>query len=123
MDHVTTSLQRDAGLRMTDETGVRFGLASGTLVLALLVAGALPLDLVETALVALAAAVAASATLPWAFGFALGGEAWAFYTGFFEHREGLLTFAGHDLLNLLGFVALTALLAGLVRAQSRHERG
>jgi hypothetical protein len=101
---------------MADEPGVRFGLASGAIVLVLLVASALPLDLGETAFVALVAAAAAGATLPWAFVLVLGTEAWAFFTGFFEHQYGVLTLTSHDLLTLAGFVAATVVLARVLRA-------
>ena len=108
---------------MTDEPGVRFGLASGGIVLALLVAAPLPLDLSETAVVALVAAAVASATLPWAFGIALGVEAWAFFTGFFENQYGVLTLTSHDLLNLTGFVAVTVVLAHLLRVRFATAQG
>ena len=100
---------------MSDEAGVRFGLASGTIVLALLVASALPLDLGETAVIAVVTAAVASATLPWAFAVALGTEAWAFFTGFFEHQYGVLTFGDRDLLTLGGFVVVTLVVAHLLR--------
>lgn len=101
---------------MVDQPGVRFGLATGAVVLALLVAAALPLDLGETAFTALITAAVASATLPPLFAVALGLEAWAFFTGFFENGYGVLTLAPHDLLDLLGFVSVTVVLAHLLRA-------
>jgi hypothetical protein len=100
---------------MVDGAGIRFGLANGALVLTLLMAGALPLDLAETACVALVAAAVAAATMRWYVALALGVEAWAFFTGFFENRYGVLTFAPHDLVNLGGFVVATAVLAHLLR--------
>lgn len=100
---------------MVDQCGVRFGLASGALVLALFVAAALPLDLGEVAFIALLAAAIASVTLPPLFAFVLGLEAWAYFTGFFENQYGVLTLTSHDLLNLAGFVAVTVVLAHLVR--------
>jgi hypothetical protein len=100
---------------MVDEPGVRFGLASGALVLALLLAAALPLDLSETALIALLSAAALSTALPHQLTVVLGLEAWAYFTGFFENQYGALTFATHDLLNLAGFVAITVVLARLLR--------
>jgi len=112
---VTTSLNGSPGPRMSNEAGVRIGLASGALVVALVVAAALPLNLGETAFVALVVAGAASATLPVVFGLLMGLEAWAFFTGFFENRYGVLTLASPDLLRLIGFVALTVVLARLVR--------
>jgi hypothetical protein len=100
---------------MVDEPGVRFGLASGALVLAFLVAAALRLDLGETAFIALLTTAAAGATLPHVFSVVLALEAWACFTGFFENRYGVLTLASHDLLNLSGFVAGTVVLAHLLR--------
>jgi hypothetical protein len=101
---------------MVDEAGVRFGLASGALVLALLVAAVLPLDLGETAFVALLCASAASALLPLLFAVVLGLEAWAFFTGFFVNQSGVLTLTSNDLVHLAGFVAITVVLAQLLRA-------
>jgi hypothetical protein len=103
---------------MVDQPGVRFGLASGALVLALFVAAALPLDLGETASIALLTAAIVSATLPRLLAVALGLEAWAYFTGFFENRYGVLTLSSRDLLNLAGFVAVTVVLAHLLRAPS-----
>ena len=102
---------------MVDEPGVRFGLANGALVLVLLVAAALPLDLQETAFAALVTAALAAATMRWHFGVVLGLEAWAFFTGFFENRYGVLTLAPHDLVRLTGFVLVTVTLAYLVRSR------
>ena len=102
---------------MVDAAGVRFGLANGALVLALTVAAALPLDLAETACVALLTAAVAAATMRWYVALALGVEAWAFFTGFFENRYGVLTLAPHDLVNLGGFVVATAFLAHLLRSR------
>jgi len=107
---------------MSDEAGVRFGLASGALVLALLVAAAMPLDLPETAFVALLAAGATSAALPALLGVVMGLEAWAIFTGFFEHQYGVLTLTSPDLLRLAGFVVATVLLARLVRVPFEASR-
>jgi hypothetical protein len=100
---------------MTDATGVRFGLATSALVLSLLVAGALPLDHLETAVVALVVTGAASAVLPRPLAVVMGVVSWAFFTGFFENQYGVLTFARTDLLNLAVFVAATVVLASVVR--------
>jgi len=107
---------------MVDEAGVRFGLANGALVLALVVAAALPLDLTETACVALLTAAVAAATMRWYVAAALGVEAWAFFTGFFENRYGVLTLAPHDLLDLAVFVAVTVLVAHLLRSRLTPPR-
>ncbi|MGY2876797.1 hypothetical protein ACVW00_003987 [Marmoricola sp. URHA0025 HA25] len=103
--------------RMVDELGVRFGLANGALVLVLLLAAALPLDLGETAFIALITAALAAATMRWHLGMVLGLEAWAFFTGFFENRYGVLTLARHDLFSLTGFVLLTVALAHPIRSR------
>jgi len=97
---------------MSAEPGVRFGLANAALVLALLVAAALPLDRSETAAVAVVTAAAVSASLPRRFALV----SWAWFTGFFENKYGVLTLAPSDLLNLAGFVATTVVLAGLAQA-------
>ena len=108
---------------MLDQTGVRFGLATGALVIALVIVAGLPLDLGETATVALVAAAGAAATLPWTLAIALGTEAWAFWTGFFENRYGVLTLGGHDLLRLAGFALGTVVLAQLFRTSHRIATG
>jgi hypothetical protein len=108
---------------MTDEPGVRFGLANGALVLALLAASALPLDRSETAGVALITAGVVSAALPSRFALAMGFVSWAWFTGFFENRYGVLTLAPSDLLSLGGFVATTVLLARLVQVPLAAARG
>jgi hypothetical protein len=108
---------------MVDEPGVRFGLASGAIVLALLIAGALPLDRAETAGVALLAAAFASASLPWLLVVGLSVEAWAFFTGFFENRYGTLTLAPHDLMTLVGFVGATVVLTHVLRARPTAAPG
>jgi len=108
---------------MVDQTGVRFGLANGALVITLLIAAALPLDRAETAFIALLTAALAAATLRWHFAVVLGLEAWAFFTGFFENRYGVLTLAPHDLLNLTGFVVTTFLLAHLLRPRVLLDSG
>jgi hypothetical protein len=104
---------------MLDQTGVRFGLASGALVLTLVLVAGLPLDSGETAAAALVAASAVSAALPWSVALAVGAEAWAFFTGFFENRYGVLTLAEHDLLHLAGFAVGTVVLAHLFRMLHR----
>ena len=102
---------------MVDEQGIRFGLANGVMVLVLLVAAALPLDLHETAFVVLITAALGAATVRWHVGAVLGLEAWAFFTGFFENRYGVLTLARHDVLSLVGFVLMTVALAHVLRSR------
>jgi hypothetical protein len=101
---------------MVDQVGVRFGLANGALVLTLLIAAALPLDLAETAAVALLAAGAVSASLPHRLALVMGCVSWAWFTGFFENRYGVLTLSPHDLLDLAGFLVAAVVLGHLLRA-------
>jgi hypothetical protein len=108
---------------MVEQTGVRFGLATGALVLTLEIVAALPLGPGDTATVALLAAAGAAATLPRTLMIALGAETWAFWTGFFENRYGVLTLTDHDVLRLAGFVAGTVLLAHLFRAPFQVATG
>jgi hypothetical protein len=91
--------------RVTDEPGVRFGIAEAAPVAALLVAAALRLDAGLTLGLVAVTTVAAAGTLlgpGWSAG--LGLSAWAMFTGFAEHSMGTLTFAGGDLLRLAGLV-------------------
>jgi len=108
---------------MVDEPGVRFGLANCALVLALLIAAALPLDSPETAVVALLTATVTSVSLPWLLATGLSVEAWAFFTGFFENRYGALTFSPHDLVTLVGFVAVTVVLTQVLRTIAATTSG
>lgn len=108
---------------MADETGVRFGIATGVLVLALVVAGLTGLDATGTALAVILAAGIAAGLLPVPAGASLGVIAWAFFTGFDVHSYGQLTFTGPDLLRLAVFAAATVLLAAAVRGRREAGRG
>ena len=108
---------------MLDESGVRFGLASGALVLAMLVAAALPLGLGDSAAVALVATAAVSAALPVGYAAGLAVEAWAYFTGFFINQGGELTLGPHDVRNLAGFVLGTVVLAQIWKGSSSPALG
>jgi hypothetical protein len=112
---VTTSTKIPTHPRMVDQAGVRFGLASGALVLTLMAVAALPLDLGGTAFVALLTTALLSTALSPGAAVGLGVQAWAYYTGFFENQYGALTVTSHDLLDLVGFVIGTLALAHLFR--------
>lgn len=90
---------------------MRFGLASGALVLWLLVASATGLagDTTEyfTAVVAGLACIG----LPFAATASVGVVAWAFVTGFVSNRYGQLTVAHDDLVRLLTYVLATVAIA------------
>ncbi len=107
--------------RMTEEAGVRFGIAVGTLVLAYLLTGLTDLGRIDTALAAIIVGGIAAAALSPLVAPLLGLVSWAFYTGFVEHDFGQLSFAGADLARLLAFVALTAVIAHGVRQAVRPE--
>lgn len=100
---------------MMDQTGVRFGLASGALVLTLMVVAALSFGPGETALIALLMTALLSTALPLGYAVGLGVQTWAYFTGFFENRYGVLTLTSRDLLHLVGFVVGALVLAHLFR--------
>jgi len=93
---------------MTDEAGMRYGLAHAGLVLAALVAAACglppPASFVLLALTALLGG--RGLTIGWRVAIAVAS--WAIWTGFFEHTLGLLTFSGHDLLRLATLTTVAA---------------
>lgn len=120
---MSTSAPHPPAPRIADETGVRFGIATATIVVSLLLAGAFALAPGESALVDLLAASVAATAVSWTLAIALGTEAWAFFTGFVENRYGVLTLADHDLLRLAGFVVGTVVLAHLFRAPFRIAAG
>jgi len=96
---------------LRDEPGVRFGVASGALVLAFSVCASAGLSAGQTELVALCVGGLASAGLPMAMTTGIGVAAWALFTGFVEHDYGELTFAREDLTRLAVFTATTLALA------------
>lgn len=104
--------------QMIDQPGIRFGIANGALVTALLVAGVAGLDHVETGLICLAVTGLASAGVSTLAGAAMGVVSWAMFTGFVENRYGQLTFAAGDLERLAVF--LVGVLAFAAFAQHAH---
>jgi hypothetical protein len=99
---------------MVAEPGVRYGLANGAVVLALLGAGAARLRPDETAWVAVLVAGAASVGLPLLMTTSMGLTAWAFVTGFVVNRYGELTLARPDLFRLVVFAVSTLAVAGVL---------
>jgi len=111
MRHVTTQIRS----HLTDEPGVRFGIANGLVIAALLAAATARLSTTATELVAVVAAGLASVGLPVLMTTWLGVIAWAMFTGFVENSYGQLTFEGGDLRRLAAFAAATLALAALTR--------
>ena len=112
--------------RLVDDTGIRFGIGTALVVLTLLVAGLVGLGRPETAAVVVLVAGLASGRLPLGVAAALGGIAWAFFTGFFENTFGQLTFAEGDLVRLGAFALATvavALVAGALSTGGAVARG
>lgn len=93
---------------MTDEPGLRYGLAHAGLVLAALVAAACgfprPASFVVLAVTALLGG--RGLTIGWRVAIAVAS--WAIWTGFFEHTLGVLTFSGQDLLRLAALTTVAA---------------
>jgi hypothetical protein len=108
---------------MVDEPGVRFGLASGALALTMLVVSALPLGLGGSATVALIATAALGTTMPRIYAAGLAVQTWAYFTGFFLHQYGVLTFSALDVRNLFGFVIGTVVLGLVFKAPTMAETG
>jgi hypothetical protein len=100
---------------VTDEPGVRFGIANTLLVVALLAAAAARLDKAETELIAVIAGGLASVGLSLLMTAWVGVIAWALFTGFVENSYGQLTFEGGDLKRLAGFAVATMALAFFTR--------
>ena len=96
---------------MTAEPGVRFGIANGLLVVALIAAWAARLGPDQTAWVAVLAAGLLGTGLSRPMTAWLGLIAWAWFTGFVENRFGELTFAGADVQRLVAFTVATLALS------------
>jgi hypothetical protein len=117
--HAATTRHRSP--RWVDEGGIRFGIAEACLVGTALVAGAARLPSpVAFVLLTLVAVVGA-----WHLGpvsaAALGVSAWAFWTGFLDHRMGQLTTGGLDLDRLL-LVVVLALGTAVLHRVFHHVR-
>jgi hypothetical protein len=108
---------------MLAEPGVRFGLATGAIVLALLAGSVGRLDATTQIAVAVVVASLSGAGLSAWRNLALGAVAWAFVTGFVENRYGQLTVAPQDLLRLVAFALLVPALAMAVHRAAVTPRG
>lgn len=97
---------------MTDQVGVRFGIAAGLLfaLTGLLVVGGLPGAYGVGLLLAATTLLAAAMDVPHAL--LLGLSGWAFATGFAVNTLGVLTLGPLDLLRLTLFVAAAAAACG-----------
>jgi hypothetical protein len=100
---------------MRDESGVRFGLANGVLVVAFFVCAATGISGGRTELIAIGVAGLATVGLPRVMSLCVGVVAWALFTGFVENRYGQLTFADGDIGRLVLFALATLALATLAR--------
>ena len=110
---------------MTEEPGVRFGIATGVVVVTVLIASLAGIGDIDVAVLLLIVTGLAAVALRPLLAPVLGIVAWAFYTGFVENAFGQLTLAGADLARLAGFAAITAVLAHGVRhvAVPEHRHG
>ena len=126
METVTTrrrsTLRRTVTPHMTDQPGVRFGIANAVVVVALLVAGGAGLGNPEIEGVALLATGIASAGLPTLMTTGVGLAGWAWFTGFVENQYGQLSFSADDVRRLLLFAAVTVVLSWLA-APRRFRTG
>jgi hypothetical protein len=100
---------------LTDEPGIRFGVANGLLVAVILAAGLARLEVDETEFLAVAVAGLASCGLTVLMTTWIGVVAWALFTGFVENDYGRLTFDQADLFRLGVFAVCTVSLAVLAR--------
>lgn len=106
---------------MIDEPGVRFGLVTGTEVAALTTAGLAGLAPLPTALSVVVAGGLAGRRLPAWVLLCLGLIGWAFFTGFVENTDGVLTFSAADLTRLAAFAASMPALARAVRPRATAD--
>jgi hypothetical protein len=105
--------------RLVDDSGIWFGIAVALVILTLLVTGLAGLGAVPSAAAVILVGGLAAARLPGLIALALGGVAWAFFTGFIENSFGQLTFAEGDVARLAAFSVATAVLAHVVRRGAR----
>jgi hypothetical protein len=104
--------------RLREQTGFQFALANAALVVAVLAADLLQLRPIPAYGLVLATVLVGGLGLraAWRAGVALAG--WAMFTGFAEHRYGVLTMSAGDLLRL-GLLLVVALTVGaLVRRRA-----
>jgi len=97
--------------RLTDDPGVRFGIAVAFVVVGVLIDGTTHVGRVDTALSVIAIAGLTGAAMSGRRAGVLGLVAWAFYTGFVENSFGTLTLRPGDLARMGGFVAITLVIA------------
>lgn len=90
---------------MTDEVGVRLGIATGLQVCLTCFADALHVPGPVGVAVLLVATLLLASTLDGPHALVLGAAGWAFATGFLVHTLGLLTTGPGDLLRLATFLA------------------
>ena len=109
--------------RLREETGVRYGLGHAWLCLAVLVTHGLGLPDPVVLVVAVGVVLASSRGLGTVPTVALGIAAWAVWTGFVEHRLGVLTLAPHDLGRLGLVVAVCAVATCVARRRGRDDGG
>lgn len=90
---------------MTDQVGVRLGLATGLQICLTCTAAALRLPGSMAVAVLLVATLLLASTLDGLHALVLGAAGWAFATGFMINTLGLLTTGPWDLVRLVTFVA------------------
>ena len=100
---------------MTDQPGVRYGIANAVLIAALFSAAAAQLSGEETEILIVIVAGLSGCALTFVLRASMGIVAWAMFTGFVVNRYGTLTFHHDDLLRLLLFALATLTLAAVAR--------
>ena len=108
-------MTRAAKPLLSNEPGVRFGIANGVLVAAIFAAAVARLEVDETEFLAVLVAGLASCGLTLLMTTWIGVVAWALFTGFVENEYGRLTFDQADLVRLALFAVCTVSLAVLAR--------
>jgi hypothetical protein len=113
---------------LAHDRGVRFALAVSALIATLFVATAAPLEVDETAYLAVLVAGLASVGLPLLVTAGVGSVCWALVTGFVVHDHGVLTMNEADLgrfaVSVLGTVALATFVhrvAAVIRENAHAE--
>jgi len=100
---------------MTDEPGVRFGIANALLIAALFASAIAGLKPSDTEFLAVIVAGLASVGLSLTLTASIATVAWALITGFVENQYGELTFEQGDLGRLVVFTVSTLALAIFAR--------
>jgi hypothetical protein len=101
--------------RLSDDPGIRFGIAVACLVGAVLIDDVTRLGRIDAALSLILIGGLTAAGVRARRAAIVGLVGWAFYTGFVENSFGTLSLAGADLARMTGFVAATAVIAYGVR--------